>query len=77
MESKAYQFDGVTGPLECVYGGRMRYVDNGHVVHLQYRVVDTQPTVRGRGTARYELSDVNGGVVAVMGIVRAAGDTET
>lgn len=74
---EAYQLDGVAGPLERVYSGRMRYVDDGHVVHLQYRVVDTQTPVRGRGTARYELGDVNGGVVAVVRIVRAAGDTET
>lgn len=72
-----YQLDGVASPLERVYGGRMLYVDDGHVVHLQYRVVDTQTSVRGRGTARYELGDVNGGVVAVVRIVRAAGNAET
>lgn len=55
----------------------MRHVHDGHVVHLQYRVVDTQTPVRGRGTARYELRDVNGGVVAEVRIVRAAGDAET
>lgn len=54
----------------------MWYVDNGHVVHLEYRVVDAQTAIRGRRTARYEFRDVNGGVVAKMWIVRAPGDAE-
>jgi len=76
-KGETYQLDGVAGPFKRIYGGRMRYVDDGHVVHLQYRVVDTQATVRRSGAARYELGDVNGGVVAIMRIVRAAGDAET
>lgn len=54
----------------------MWHVHDGDVVHLKYRVVDTQTAVRWRGSAGYKFRDVNGSVVAEMWIVRTPGDAE-
>lgn len=71
-----HQFDGVAGFLERLDGDGVLDVDHGHVVHGEYGVVDPEAAVRRRRPAGYQFGDVDGGVVADVGVVGAAGDAE-
>lgn len=72
----SYQSDSVAGFLERVNGHSMRNVDDIDFVHLEDGVIHTEAAVGGRGAARYQLGDVDGGVVADVRVVGTAGDTE-
>ena len=71
-----YESDGVAGPLEGLDGGGVGHVDHGDPVHLEDDVVDAEAPVGGRRPTGYQLRDVDGGIFAHVGVVRAAGDAE-
>lgn len=54
----------------------MRHVDDGRLIHLEDRVVDLEPAVGRRRATLYQLGDVDGSIVADMGVVGAAGDAK-
>lgn len=54
----------------------MRHIHHGHVIHLMYDVIHLESPVRSGGSARYQLGDVDGGVVADVGVICAACDGE-
>lgn len=74
---KTHQFDGVAGFLKRVHRHRVGYVNDWYIVNGQNGVVDFQTAIGRCRSSGYELRDVDGGVVADVRVVGAAGDAET
>ncbi len=72
-----HQTDEVTGPFERLDGGRMGNVHNRDIVHFQNDVIDLHSAVYGRRTARDDLRQADGRIIADVRVIGAARDAET
>lgn len=74
---RTYQFNSIAGFFERIDGRCMGNVDNWHLIHLEYRVIDTQTAVCWCRTAWYKFCDINCSIVAKVRIVSTTGDAKS